>query len=76
MASFFLCIRCVLIPTEDSTLVITEAEVGDSGQYKCHVQNAYGIADSTTVITVKGKPSHRHPSALRMSFPPCAFTSF
>lgn len=45
----------ILPPAEDSTLVITDAEVGDSGLYKCHVQNEYGTADSSTVITIKGQ---------------------
>ncbi|XP_063871697.1 papilin-like isoform X6 [Scylla paramamosain] len=39
---------------EDNTLVISDAEVGDSGQYKCHVQNDFGIASSSTVISIKG----------------------
>ncbi|XP_045125730.1 papilin-like isoform X4 [Portunus trituberculatus] len=39
---------------EDNTLVISNAEVGDSGQYKCHVQNDYGTANSITVISIKG----------------------
>ncbi|XP_066977997.1 papilin isoform X18 [Macrobrachium rosenbergii] len=43
---------------EDATLVINEAETGDSGSYKCQVQNEFGIADSTTSITVKGVYVH------------------
>ncbi|XP_064108154.1 papilin-like isoform X7 [Macrobrachium nipponense] len=43
---------------EDATLVINEAETDDSGSYKCQVQNEFGIADSTTSITVKGVYVH------------------
>ncbi|KAK8752574.1 hypothetical protein OTU49_006287 [Cherax quadricarinatus] len=45
---------------EDRTLAIKDAQTGDSGRYKCQVQNEFGIADSTTVITVKGV--YVHPS--------------
>ena len=39
---------------EDNTLVISDTEIGDSGKYMCHVQNEYGTADSSTVISIKG----------------------
>ncbi|XP_042237860.1 papilin-like isoform X4 [Homarus americanus] len=39
---------------DDRTLVINDARADDSGMYKCQVQNEFGIADSTTFITIKG----------------------
>ncbi|KAK7075724.1 hypothetical protein SK128_022420, partial [Halocaridina rubra] len=45
---------------DDRTLVIYDAEDKDSGRYKCQVQNQFGIADSTTFITVRGV--YVHPS--------------
>ncbi|XP_068234682.1 papilin isoform X9 [Palaemon carinicauda] len=43
---------------DDATLVINDANSEDSGSYKCQVQNEFGIADSTTSITVKGVYVH------------------
>nr|XP_045610870.1 papilin-like [Procambarus clarkii] len=45
---------------DDRTLIIKDAQTDDSGRYKCQVQNEFGIADSTTVITIKG--TYVHPS--------------
>lgn len=67
LGSFILLYKRMFTLAEDSTLVISDAEVGDSGLYKCHVQNEYGTADSSTVIAIKGRPSLLLPSAIHPS---------
>ncbi|KAK4313128.1 hypothetical protein Pmani_015500 [Petrolisthes manimaculis] len=43
---------------DDQTLVISDAQVDDSGLYKCQVKNQFGTDDSTITITVRGVYVH------------------
>ena len=37
------------------TLVIKDCRVEDSGEYRCEVKNADGVASTTAMLTIQGR---------------------
>lgn len=37
------------------TLVIKDCKVEDSGEYRCEVKNADGVADTSAILTIQGR---------------------